>query len=812
MAHQAAQLTIRQTGRRWRVWLLAALVAAVLTPAAQAQVSSQATNTTSGTIVDLSCGTGSALSRTFVVSSNVAITDVNLGVELSHSFRTELRITLTSPAGTTVAIMTNTGNIAANLNDLFDDSAASAISAHPITGDSASGAPPYSHSFRPTAALSAFNGQNSVGTWTLGICDSSFLFTGTFVRSDLYVAGHQADLSLAMTSSSSTPVYGATVNYTLTAASAATSTASATGITATDLMPSGLTFVSASGTGSYTSATGLWAVGSLAPGGSAALTITATVTAPVGSAVTNLAQITASSLPDPDSTTGNGVSSEDDYASQTITAAANTIACPTGSTSTGSGYAASGTSSYVGQIFWFDWSCGSVATFNAGATITKSWTVGDGLVVTGQITGLTQDMQPYVVGGWSGDTLQLRHSGLNPIGLRNAVAAVDPQFNLALSAALNGTPVTLRYVIGDAEDSGGAYTNEGIVAATSGTGWQTVEQSGSITVDTVGTSTTIYDPASAGGGTAVVETSAANLSLNVSLYAGGSTAIAVGIFTPYDYGDAPLTGTSYGAANHRSITGLRLGPTVTTETTTYNSPTAFADVDDGVSSPPLFRSQSATVSVLVTGPGKLSGWADWNGDGDFADAGEKIAADAADGGSGDNDGAVNGTIAVLVTPPVFAVTTPTIARFRFSSNTGAASSGLAGFGEVEDYQFTVIYPSIAVTKTSSIVNDPYNAATNPKFIPGGTVQYCVLMTNDGSASANAITLSDTLPAAVSYVAGTLRSGSSCAGAATVEDDDATGTDETDPFGAAVSGSSISGSTATLAVGTSIALTYRVTVQ
>ena len=432
--------------------------------------------------------------------------------------------------------------------------------------------------------------------------------------------------------------------------------------------------------------------------------------------------------------------------------------------------------------------------------------------MTGQITGLTQDVRSYVAGEWSGDTLQLLHGGLNPIGLRNNVDTVDPQFNLALSATLNGSPVSLRYVIGDAEDSGGASTTEGIVAITSGTGWQTVEQYGSITVSTAGTSTTIYDPANAGGGTAVLETTAANLSLNVSLYAGGGTAIAFGIFTPYDFSDAPLTGTSYGAANHRSITGLRLGSSVTTESAAYNSHTASADADDGVTVPALFRSQLATVSLAVAGPGKLSAWIDFNGDGDFADAGEQIAANAVDGGSGDSDGSANGTIALQVTPPAAAITTPTIARFRFSSNTGQTSSGLAGFGEVEDYQISIIYPNLAVTKTSSVLSDPYNLAANPKAIPGATIKYCVLITNDGSASASSVALSDTMPATVSYVAGTMRSGATCTSAATVEDDNATGSDESDPVGAAVSGSSITGSAATLTVGSSIALTYSVTLN
>ena len=779
---------------------------------AQAQSASQFSNTTSGAIADNSCGTGSAMTLTFSVTANVKITDINLGVLLAHISRGDLRITLTSPAGTTVAMMTNIGAVRANLNVLFDDAASASIITHLVLDDTSTGAPPYARTFSPESPLAAFNNQPSFGTWTLGICDSQVINSGTFGRADLYLAGHQADLSLAMSSSATTPLSGSTMTFTLTAASAGGSTTTATGITASDLLPSGLTFVSASGSGTYTSGSGVWTIGSLAPGASVSLTITATVTAAGGTSIPNAAQITASSLPDPDSTPNNGITSEDDYASRTVAVQPVSVACPAGSTATGSGFAASGTSSYVGQVFWMDWTCGAITQFYAGQTISKTWAVGDGLSLTGQITSLSQDLRVYTVGNWSGDTLHLLHSGLNPIGLHNVAIGADPALTIALSGTLNGSPIALRYVIGDGEDAGGPAANESILAVTNGTAWQTVEQFGSITINSAGTTTQISDPANTTGGTAVLETTATNLSLNITLFSGGYTAAAFGIFTPYDFSDAPLTGTTYGSASHRSITGLRLGPTVTSENTVYDSANASADVDDGVVNDPLFRSRASTVTAQVFGPGKLSGWADWNDDGDFADSGEQIAINAVDGGSGDTDGTANGSIVLSVTPPANAATTPTIARFRFSSNTGASSSGLAGFGEVEDLEFSVIYPNLAVSKSSAPITDPANGAANPKAIPGGTVQYCVLVTNDGSASASTIALSDTLPASLSYVAGSLRSGATCAGAATPEDDDAVGADESDPVGASVAGASIAGSASTLAVGASIALTYQAALQ
>lgn len=790
--------------------VLAVLLALWISPAL-AQVSNQYTNSASGAINDLTCGTGSELSRTFSVGSNVTITDVNIGVALLHTYRADLIITLTSPQGTVVTLMNANAGDGDNLSDLFDDSASQPIANHAVsTTDSTAAVPPYSHSFRPNTVLSAFNGQRSLGTWTLKICDNASVDIGTFTRSDLYITGTTlADLSLAMTASSAAPTYGTTYTYTLTASSAASSSATATGVTVSDLLPSGATFVSSTGTGTYNSGTGVWSAGSLAAGGSASLTITVTANGAVGSTVTNTAQISASSQPDPDSTVNNGVTTEDDYASRAITVGANTINCPTGTTATGSGYAASGTSTFAGQIFWMDWSCGGTTLFNSGATINKSWTVGDGMAITGQITNLSQDIRPYTVGSWGGDTLQTLHAGLNPIGLRNNTDGTAPSFNLALSATLNSSPVSLRYVLGDAED---ASTGESIVATTNGTAWQTVESSGSISATTGSTSTTITDPANAGGGTAVLETTASNLSLGITLNGGGGTAAAFGILTPYDYSDAPLTGTSYGAANHRTLAGLKMGSAVTTETSAYDSPTASADSDDAVTLPNLYRGVATSINVAVTGPGKLSAWIDYNDDGDFADSGEQIASSASDGGAGDSDGSVNGTIRIALTPPAGAATTPTIARFRFSSNTGPASSGLAGYGEVEDYQLTVIYPSLTISKASTVVSDPVNVGSNPKAIPGAKVRYCVLVTNTGNTSASTVQMADSLPGTTSYVAGSLRSGTNCSGASTVEDDDATGPDESDLVGASVSGSSIAGSAPSLAAGGTVALTYEVIVQ
>ncbi|RKS12915.1 gliding motility-associated C-terminal domain-containing protein [Flavobacterium sp. 120] len=88
----------------------------------------------------------------------------------------------------------------------------------------------------------------------------------------------QSNVGITKTASTATPNVGSNITFTLTASNAGPS--AATGVSVTDLLPAGYTFVSSTpSTGTYTSGTGIWAIGSLANGASATLAIVATVNA-----------------------------------------------------------------------------------------------------------------------------------------------------------------------------------------------------------------------------------------------------------------------------------------------------------------------------------------------------------------------------------------------------------------------------------------------------------------------------------------------------------------------------------------------------
>ncbi|MCP4542818.1 MAG: DUF2341 domain-containing protein [Chloroflexi bacterium] len=124
---------------------------------------------------------------------------------------------------------------------------------------------------------------------------------------------HQADLSLDLDVTNTTPDVGSTVVFTLTVTNDGPH--DATGVSVTDLLPNGYTYVGDDG--DYVSGTGVWTVGNLNNGDSATLLITATVEA--SGNYSNYAQVSASNQDDPDSTPGDNSITDDDDDTQSVT-------------------------------------------------------------------------------------------------------------------------------------------------------------------------------------------------------------------------------------------------------------------------------------------------------------------------------------------------------------------------------------------------------------------------------------------------------------------------------------------------------------
>lgn len=116
-----------------------------------------------------------------------------------------------------------------------------------------------------------------------------------------------ADLAVQKTVDDNSPLIGGGVTYTVVVTNQGPS--GSTSVQLTDLVPSGLLLTNVSASqGSYVSTSGIWTVGSLSAGGSASLTLSASVTSTViGAFITNRAFVSAVGVPDLVSTNNTGV-------------------------------------------------------------------------------------------------------------------------------------------------------------------------------------------------------------------------------------------------------------------------------------------------------------------------------------------------------------------------------------------------------------------------------------------------------------------------------------------------------------------------
>ena len=627
-----------------RLLALFAFLFLCLAPSVASAQTNQYTNTTTGNIVD-STNCATTVTRTFVVGTSYAISDVNLGVLLSHTYRSDLRITLIAPNGDSAILTQSNGAAADNLNVLFDDEAAANISTH-TANDTTGAVPPYLRTFSPTNAMTVFDGDNALGTWTMVICDFVAVDTGTFTRADLYITQQVpfADLSLTKTVSNATPATGANITYVLTASNAAASTLTATGVTVLDTLPLGVTFVSATGTGSYATATGIWTIGSMAPNSTASINITVNVAATSGAIVTNAAEISTSSAFDSDSTPNNGSTTEDDdaFISFTVSGARvagtpPTLICAAGSV-------------------LFDWG-------------TRTWTLGS----------LNNS---YVITG---------------IGSTNFALSTDFPF-VTGSPAINGT------LTGGIAGETGLFLN-------------------------------MNNNTSAQAATTVISLPTAVSGLQFRLF---DIDFSSGVFADR----LVVTG---------SFNGSPVNPTLTNGISNY-----------------------------VTG-------------------------NVAIGDANATDTTANGTVFVTFSSPVDTVTV------RYGNHTTAPADPGNQYMAIHDITLCNPVANLSITKISSVVSDGVSA-TNPKAVPAAILRYCILVSNAGSATATNIAIADAIPPTVTYVAGTLLSGTSCASATTAEDDNATGADETDPFGVSVTGATLSGTAASLGPASSFAIAFNASVN
>lgn len=162
--------------------VLAAAAALVLTVAAQAAVTRTASP--AAAIPDDSCtvlngnGDGGTTS-TITFTETGTISDVNVGVEIAHTWRSDVQLGLGySVGGGPIQLIDDVGAGNDNIFATFDsDAGATCATACAAAGPCSNAGTAQTCS--PAASLNGFDGQTSPGTWTLSACDDSSAISGT---------------------------------------------------------------------------------------------------------------------------------------------------------------------------------------------------------------------------------------------------------------------------------------------------------------------------------------------------------------------------------------------------------------------------------------------------------------------------------------------------------------------------------------------------------------------------------------------------------------------------------------------------------
>jgi len=146
-----------------------------------------------------------------------------------------------------------------------------------------------------------------------------------------------------------------------------------------------------------------------------------------------------------------------------------------------------------------------------------------------------------------------------------------------------------------------------------------------------------------------------------------------------------------------------------------------------------------------------------------------------------------------------------------------ADGGALGDGiETDRDGFLVSSAGLNVTKVATVIDDPFNGTTNPKAIPGATVEYVITIANSGAVNADNVSVTDSIDADVVFIADfytgqdllVVNDGT------TITPCNADGGDA-DTDGCALDGQDLTVGNANLAItvvaGTTLTVTYRVTI-
>ncbi len=177
------------------------------------------------------------------------------------------------------------------------------------------------------------------------------------------------------------------------------------------------------------------------------------------------------------------------------------------------------------------------------------------------------------------------------------------------------------------------------------------------------------------------------------------------------------------------------------------------------------------------------------------------------------DGGVAGTEGALTVQTAGANTAGVDNVFGDLAGTAAGDAARDGKHSASD-AYKVAAATISVTKTSTVISDPFNLAVNPKAIPGAVVQYCIAVANASSTTAASnIAVTDPVPTGTTYVAGSLHAGdATCTPTATSLQTDVAGDSNANGTSGSVVGGSVSTVVPTVGANATATTIFNVTIN
>lgn len=149
--------------------------------------------------VPLTISDNTTINSTLAVSGVIGpLTDVNVKLNITHTYVGDLRLRLVGPTGVAVTLVDSHGGSGDNFtNTIFDDQAATLIT---------SASAPFTGTFRPVSPLTAFNGLTPNGTWKLEITDLFSGDTGTLNSWSISITGGETSVVTASSGTFAMPL------------------------------------------------------------------------------------------------------------------------------------------------------------------------------------------------------------------------------------------------------------------------------------------------------------------------------------------------------------------------------------------------------------------------------------------------------------------------------------------------------------------------------------------------------------------------------------------------------------------------------